>query len=203
MTPRLLLCTGNPHKAEELRALLGGTGDVATLADIGVALDVDEDAPDFEGNALKKARRGRELTGLATVADDSGLCVDALGGRPGVRSARFAQDHGAGEGSAANNALMQRLLFGVPDGQRAARFVCVVALADAQGGEAVFRGELAGRMAREPRGSHGFGYDPLFDIDDGRALAMLPAEEKNRLSHRARAMAAALPAIRRALGLGG
>jgi XTP/dITP diphosphohydrolase len=199
-TRQILLCTGNAHKAHEVRALLGSGWEVLTLRDVTWTLDVAEDAPTFEENALQKARRGHQLSGLPALADDSGLCVDALQGGPGVRSARFAADHGRGSGDAANNALLVERLASVPDHARGARFVCAMALVDAAGTPRVFRGELLGTLGHAMRGEHGFGYDPLFNLPDGRSLAMLSTEEKNTLSHRSRALELALPAIRRAVG---
>lgn len=199
-TPKVLLCTGNAHKAAELSAMLAGAAQVVMPRDLGLDVAVPEDAETFEENALQKADRGFALSGMLTLADDSGLCVDALGGKPGVRSARFAADRGRGSGDAANNALMLELLRDVPDDKRGAFFVSVVAIVG-PGIRTTFRGELHGTLARAPRGEHGFGYDPIFTLPDGRALAMLPADEKNALSHRARAFAAArdtlLGALRR------
>ncbi|MEW5850004.1 MAG: non-canonical purine NTP pyrophosphatase [Myxococcota bacterium] len=199
MAPRLLLCTSNTHKAQELSAMLGGAAEVVMPRDLGLVVDVPEDAETFEENALQKADRGYALSGMLTLADDSGLCVDALGGKPGVRSARFAADHGRGSGDAANNALMLERLRNVPDEKRGAHFVSVVAIVG-PGIRTTFRGELHGRMGHELRGSHGFGYDPLFELPDGRALAMLPADEKNAISHRSRALAAARETLMRELG---
>jgi XTP/dITP diphosphohydrolase len=196
---RLFLCSSNHHKVDELSAMLGPTVNVMTPTALAVDAKVVEDASTFAGNALKKARQGHQVSGLVTLADDSGLCVDALQGQPGVRSARFAEDHNEGRGDAANNTLLLRKLEGVPDHARKAQFVCVVALVDVNGQEQLFRGELGGRIARQERGRHGFGYDPLFELPDGRALAMLEPAEKNALSHRACALAHARPAIASAL----
>jgi len=196
---RLFLCSGNAHKVQEISAVLGPCVQVVTPRILGVALDVEETEDTFDGNALLKARAGFKLTGLPTLADDSGLCVDALGGLPGVRSARFAMDHGAGSGDAANNTLLLEKLKDVPDSARGAHFVCVLALVHG-GGEALFHGKLPGRIARSPAGQHGFGYDPLMILEGGRSLAELTEDEKNAISHRARALAVAREAIVKVAG---
>jgi XTP/dITP diphosphohydrolase len=185
---KLLIATRNPHKLDEIREILKVPGlELICLADFPETHEVEEDAETFEGNAVKKAREMAAATGLWTLADDSGLEVDALGGVPGVRSARYA---GEPVSYAANNALLLRELRG--QGNRRARFRCVVALAVP--GECVrtVEGRCEGRIAAAPRGSSGFGYDPLF-IPDGhdRTFAEMPAALKNRMSHRAAALAAA------------
>jgi XTP/dITP diphosphohydrolase len=187
---KLFLCTGNAHKVEEVRGVLGIGFSVVTPRDLGLNVDVEEDGATFAENALKKAREGARQTGLPSLADDSGLCVDAIDGNPGVRSARFAEDHGRPKGDGNNNALLLEKLQGVPDARRTARFVCAIAVV-APGVERVFEGRLEGRMGHVAAGAHGFGYDPLFILPDGRALAELPPDEKNALSHRSRALAAA------------
>lgn len=148
-------------------------------------LDVEETAATFEGNARLKAEALRDATGMAALADDSGLCVDALDGRPGVRSARYA------ESAEARNAKLLAELEGLPPERRTARFVCVLALAMPDRTALVARGELPGVIAQTPAGNGGFGYDPIFYLPDRKlTLAELPASEKARLSHRARAIAA-------------
>jgi len=148
-----------------------------------------EDAGTFSGNAGKKARALRERlpAGSWALADDSGLCVEALGGAPGVESAHFA---GPQADPAANLAKLVDALRGVPEGRRAAEFVCVLALSGPGGLERLFEGRCAGRLIREPRGRGGFGYDPLF-VPDGceTTLAEMPAAQKNRVGHRGRAWA--------------
>lgn len=173
--------------------MLQGVARVVMPAELGLSWHVDETADTFEGNALLKAETGLVASGVLTVADDSGLCVDALAGNPGVRSARFAEDAGRGRGDAANNALLLERLADVPDGKRQAHFVSVIAVVAPGATPQTFRGEVHGSLAHAPRGRHGFGYDPLFLLPDGRAMAELPAEEKNALSHRARAFATARP----------
>ncbi|TQL69613.1 XTP/dITP diphosphohydrolase [Nocardioides albertanoniae] len=146
-----------------------------------------EDAPDFEGNALIKARAGFAATGLPTVADDSGLCVDALNGMPGVLSARWG---GPPKSDARNNELLLAQLSDVPDERRGAHFACAIAFVWS-GGELVVEGRMDGRVLREVRGEGGFGYDVLFvadDTEDGRTSAELSIEEKDAISHRGRAL---------------
>ncbi|MBI5494896.1 MAG: RdgB/HAM1 family non-canonical purine NTP pyrophosphatase [Deltaproteobacteria bacterium] len=198
MSGRLFLCTSNRHKASEIGAVLGDDVVIVLPADLGVSAEVRETGGSFEENALIKARWGAATSGLPALGDDSGLCVDALDGAPGVRSARFALDHGRGRGDQDNNALLLERLHGVPDERRGAHFTCSLALCLPGGAERVFRGEVHGRIGRAPRGEHGFGYDPLFLLPDGRTMSELPADEKNRISHRGRALAAARDALREA-----
>ena len=182
-----VLATANPHKAEEMSAVLTDLGFVVRPrpGDVG---EVDETENTLEGNALVKARALCGATGEASIADDTGLFVDALGGRPGVFSARFA---GAGASDADNVAKLLAALADTPEPWRA-RFVTAIAVAYPDGGEVVVDGTLEGEIVRHPRGAGGFGYDPVFEAVDtpGRTLAELASEEKNRLSHRARALAA-------------
>jgi XTP/dITP diphosphohydrolase len=182
---QLVFATRNPGKLRELTALVAPLGWQVSAA----ALDeVVEDAPSFEGNAEKKARAALAATGLPSVGDDSGLEVDALGGAPGVRSARFA---GPSRDDAANNARLLDALAGVPAAARAARFRCVLVYVDASGARLVAAGACEGRILEAARGTGGFGYDPLFEVAGlGRSMAELSLDEKNRVSHRARAMRA-------------
>lgn len=183
---RMLLCTGNPGKAAELRALLPAGVEVMTLADAGLPDNLPEEADTLEGNALQKARFAHARTGLPCLADDTGLEVRALHGAPGVHSARYA-------GEAKDAGANMRKLLAALEGQvdRRARFRTVLAWV-AAGEERLFEGMVEGRIAAEPRGSKGFGYDPVF-LPQGSALtfAEMEAAEKNALSHRARAMQAA------------
>lgn len=186
----VLVASNNAHKAREIAAALSVDGwEFKTLAEIGVASNPAETGDDFLGNALIKARAARDASGgMAVVADDSGLEVDALGGAPGVRSARYA---GQGAGDAANNAKLLAALSDVPDEKRTARFVSTVVFIDEDGSELAARGEVAGRIGRAERGSGGFGYDPLFCPDDFggiRTFAEVSQEEKAEVSHRGRAL---------------
>jgi len=193
MTTNLVLATKNPAKIREFRALFWDLPRlrVKALDELGKMPDVIEDGKTFEENAIKKAREIAKATGTLVLADDSGLEVDALGGRPGVHSARYAGRHGD---DAANNDKLLAELSQTPDAERIARFRVVLALADPKGplGEEVHveTGVCQGLILRARRGSEGFGYDPLF-CPDGSELSMaeLPPEEKNRISHRALASA--------------
>lgn len=193
---RILIATMNQGKLREYERLLADVPglELDTMASLGKRVDVAEDRDTFAGNALKKATEIAVVAGIPCLADDSGLEVDALGGRPGVRSARYS---GEGATDASNNEKLLRELHGVPDGERAARFVCAIAVADGDGIElAAVDGVCEGRLGHEPRGEHGFGYDPLF-IPDGYAetMAELGPETKNRISHRAEAAAKLVPLL--------
>ncbi len=199
----LLLATTNRGKLAELRALLADLPfDVASLAEVlPGAPPVVEDGATFRDNALLKARAAVAAARVVTIAEDAGLEVDALGGRPGVRSARYAKE---GATDAENNAALLKALAEVEDGQRAARFRCVMVLVDpwaegsegTGGHEVVVEGRCEGAIARVPRGGGGFGYDPLFVVEGSdRTMAELGEDEKNALSHRAQAVAALRPAL--------
>lgn len=193
----LVMATRNAKKRRELAALLEGTGlAVCGPEDCpGAPEEVEETGNTFRENALLKARAIAQACGVWAIADDSGLEVDALQGEPGVRSARFA---GPEADDDANNRLLLERLEGVPPEQRRARFVSVIALVSPDGREWTWEGTCEGHIALEPRGSGGFGYDPLF-VPDGYDLTfgeMDPAL-KNEISHRARALAAAAPELRR------
>lgn len=189
--PRLLLATNNPGKVAELRGLLDGCGwEIVTPADIGIELVVEEDGETYQDNAGVKALAGAEASGLVTLADDSGIEVQAMDGEPGVRSARFLGPDASWEQRFAE---IQRRLAGLPFEGRAARFVAVVAVADPRTGDICFaEGEVRGLIASEARGSGGFGYDPIFWVPQHSAtMAQLPEQEKAIISHRARAVAGA------------
>jgi XTP/dITP diphosphohydrolase len=197
----LVFATRNPGKLVELRQLLAGAavlGIEEAAARIGRAIpEVDEDADTFAGNAAKKARQVSAATGLPALGDDSGLEVDALGGAPGVWSARYA---GPDASDAANNAKLLAALRGVPPERRTARFRAVLALADAAGplGDAVItaHGACDGVVLEAPRGTGGFGYDPLFLVPSlGQTFAELGLGTKGEMSHRARAMQAMRPEL--------
>ncbi|HEY5078365.1 MAG TPA: non-canonical purine NTP pyrophosphatase [Opitutaceae bacterium] len=189
---RLYLASGNPHKAAEFQALSdawarstgGARAEVRSAAEAGGMPPVVEDAGSFDGNALKKARalHARLPPDAWALADDSGICVEALGGEPGVESAYYA---GPGGDSAANLAKLVEAMRGVPNGRRSAEYVCVLVLCGPRGLERSFEGRCAGSLALEPRGAGGFGYDPLFVPAGMQAtMAELPPEVKNRISHR-------------------
>lgn len=182
----LLLASGNRKKLAELSRLVADLGvRVLSPSDVGALPEVDEDGATFEANAGKKARAWAAAAGLACIADDSGLEVDALGGAPGVYSKRFSPE----QTHEANNALLLCRLEGV--GDRRARFRCVLAVVDGERQWTV-DGRCEGEIGHGPRGEHGFGYDPLFLPDEapGRSLAELSMSEKNRISHRGRAFVA-------------
>ncbi len=187
---RLLVATNNPHKIAELGAILAGLPvTLVTPGEIGLDLDVEETGQTLEENAILKATAFARASGLPALADDSGLEVDALGGDPGVRSRRYAGEHASDE---MRIALLLERLRGVPEAQRTARFRCVMALATAEGLVGTVQGTCEGRIAGAPRGRHGFGYDPIFWLPErGQTMAELTPEEKNQISHRARAGAAA------------
>ena len=202
-TPRLVLATHNTHKVGELRAILAPVLPGLDPVDLVGARDVGapeplEDGLTFAANALLKARALAAFTGLPALADDSGLCVDVLGGAPGIFSARWAGRHGD---DAANLDLLLAQLADIPPEHRGARFTCAAALVTPDGTEHVEIGHLVGRLALAAHGTGGFGYDPVL-IPDGetRTCAELTPAEKNAISHRGQAFRALAPAIAAALG---
>jgi XTP/dITP diphosphohydrolase len=184
--PKLLLATSNPGKIREYRFLLDGLGyQITTLTEEGIAKIVVESGRNYEQNARLKAITYAELSQLTTLADDSGLEVDALNGEPGIKSARFA-------GKAANDAekvgLLLAKLNSVPWERRTAHFKCVISIASPRGRTEVCYGECHGMITFEAKGENGFGYDPIFFLPEiGKTMAELPLEMKNQISHRARA----------------
>jgi XTP/dITP diphosphohydrolase len=187
---KLVMATGNRHKLAEVRALVDGLSiEVVALADAGIRGEIVEDQPTFEGNARKKAEEASQLTGWPALGDDSGLEVEALGGAPGVRSARYA---GEPCDDGRNNAKLLATLAEVAPPRRA-RFRCLLALARPGAPTIVEAGACEGEIAFAPRGAGGFGYDPLFLLPSGQTMAELAPDEKNRISHRARAMGAMRP----------
>jgi XTP/dITP diphosphohydrolase len=189
----IVLATSNHGKIQELRALLADLPvQFLSVADVlGEQPTIVEDGATFEANALIKARAVARATRTLALADDSGLEVDALGGRPGVRSARFAHERAT---DAENNAALLRELENVEESARAARFRCVLALVNPWQESEIYvaAGSCEGSIARAPRGNGGFGYDPLFVVtgQDGKAMAELSEDDKNKVSHRARAVSA-------------
>lgn len=200
MTARVVLATRNAGKIAELRRILADAGlDVELVGAEAFAdlPDVAETRTTFAGNALLKAGAVAEHTGLPAMADDSGLCVDALNGMPGILSARWAGRHGDDE---ANLDLLLGQLADVPDERRGASFVCAAAICLPGGAQRVVEGALAGAIIRQRRGENGFGYDPIF-VPHGhdRTTAQMSAREKDAISHRGQAFRAAVPALRELL----
>lgn len=195
--PRLAIASNNQGKISEFRSLLGPDVEIVSLIDLG--LDSPEETGEtFAENAAIKARFVHQATGLPSLADDSGLEVMALGGLPGVRSARYAGDQ---HDDAANRHLLLANMAAVGSERRAARFVAEIAIVDTAGSLQSFRGTCNGIITFEERGKGGFGYDPVFELPDGRTMAELGSDEKNSVSHRGHAIRCALPALRHALGL--
>ena len=189
--PKLVIATNNQGKLREFRDLLDGCGfTLVTPADLGIDWSVEETGSTFEENARLKATDAARRTGLIALADDSGLEVDHLDGRPGLFSARYAggnrTDPALSDEERCN--IVLREMEGVPDDQRAARFRAVIAIATPEGDVRTVDGVFEGRIAREPRGENGFGYDPIFLLPErGVTSAELPPEEKNAMSHRGKA----------------
>jgi XTP/dITP diphosphohydrolase len=187
--PRLLLATTNPGKLREFRRLLDGCGwELVAPSELGLTLDVQEDGSTYEENAVLKARTWAQAAGIPALADDSGIEVDALDGRPGLHSARYG---GPGLDDAGRTALLLRELEGTEKDRRTARYQAIVAVAfpgQAPSSIERFAGTQEGRIAESPRGCGGFGYDPVFLLNDGRMQAELNDEEKDEISHRGKAM---------------
>ncbi|MBK9741231.1 MAG: RdgB/HAM1 family non-canonical purine NTP pyrophosphatase [Actinobacteria bacterium] len=196
MPPQVVLASKNRHKLQELHRILESHGlDVELLgADAFPDLpDIAETESSFAGNALLKAREIARITGLPAIADDSGLCINALNGMPGIFSARWSGNHGDDAG---NVALVLAQIDDVPDARRGAAFHCAAAIALPDGTERVVEGTVEGAIIREPRGTGGFGYDPIFiPLGKSRTLAEIPASEKDAISHRGRALEALAPVI--------
>ena len=201
MTARLVLATLNPHKIAELERILADgkvAADLVSLGEFPGAPDVAETGATFAANALLKATAVAQFTGRPAVADDSGFCVDALNGMPGVLSARWSGKHGDDE---ANLQLLLGQLADVPDERRGAHFTCAAALVLPAGRQHVSEGTVHGRVTRLPRGEHGFGYDPIFVPDRSElTTAEMTPEAKDAISHRGRALRALAPVIAALLG---
>jgi XTP/dITP diphosphohydrolase len=197
IVPDLLVATHNPGKLREYDQLLAGLGfTLLSLADLSSSAHVEESGPGFEGNARRKAAAHARASGILTLADDSGLEVDALGGEPGVRSARYVPGSDADRVEALLEALRD-----VAWERRRARFRCVIAVAGPGGVIGTAEGACEGIIALAPAGEGGFGYDPVFYLPELElTMAQLEPEEKNSVSHRARAVEAALPLLRRLAG---
>jgi len=202
VTARVFLASRNAKKLAEMERILRDhlpSVEVLGLDDVTTYDEPVEDQPTFEGNALLKARAGLAATGLPSIADDSGLCVDALNGMPGVLSARWA---GPPKTDARNNELLLAQLADVPDERRGAHFTCAVAFCHPDGDEVVVAGRMDGRILRETRGTGGFGYDVLFVADDhpGPTTAELSIDDKDAISHRGKALRELAPLVVRRLG---
>jgi XTP/dITP diphosphohydrolase len=203
----ILVATTNPGKVRELRAMLGTAVQWKTLADFPDLGDVEEDGATFEENARKKASEYARATGLWTLADDSGLVVDALDGAPGVKSARFSGPFPAGTDRKTidrqNIARLLKLLEGVPKERRTARFVCCVCLMESGKVLAEARGTVEGVIIDKPLGDNGFGYDPVFFVPSlGKTVAQLSDEQKNTISHRGNAIRKLQPLLAKLLAGG-
>ena len=185
---KVVLASKNAHKLVEIKQITDQFGfDLVLQSELGVDIDVEETGTTFEENSLLKARAVMEATGLPALADDSGIAVDALNGEPGVYSARYGFDD-----TLDDRGRMMLLLINtehVPDGQRQAKFVCVISFITPDGKIIQARGEIHGELTRQPRGENGFGYDPIFYYPPfGKTTAELPAEQKNAVSHRGNAL---------------
>ena len=182
---KAVLASKNPHKLQELQAILGGLGiEVVLESALGLDIDVDETGTTFEENSRLKAEAVMRAANMPTIADDSGLMVDALDGAPGVYSARFGPKGHDGTDDERIAYLLERMQD-IPDERRAARFVCVITCLWPDGREIVARGECSGRILHEKHGAGGFGYDPVFYLQEyGMTYAELPAGKKNEISHR-------------------
>ena len=190
---KLIIASNNAHKLVEIKAILGGAfGEILSLREAGIEHETIEDGHSFAENAEKKAREIMEISGCCALADDSGLCVDALGGAPGIYSARYAGVHG-------NDAANRKKLLEVLDRteQRAAHFACSIALVYPDGRIVRAEGRVEGVIARSEAGQNGFGYDPVFYLPEyGCTMAQLEPEEKNAISHRSRALHALLEQLK-------
>lgn len=188
---RLIFATNNRHKLDELRCIVAGRVNVLGLSDIGCFDDIPEDADTLAGNALAKARWVAQHYGTPCFADDTGLEVDALGGAPGVHSARYAP--GSGHDAAANTALLLKNMEQVPVPLRTAHFTTVIAFIDTDGNEHLFTGMVNGSILTAPQGDGGFGYDPVFMPDGWQvSFAQVSQQQKTAVSHRGRAVKAFL-----------
>lgn len=185
---KVVLASKNKHKLEEISRITEKFDmELVLQSELGVDIDVEETGTTFEENSLLKARAVMEATGLPALADDSGIAVDALGGAPGVYSARYGFDESLDDWGRLQ--LLLKNTEQVPDGERQAKFVCVISLVTPDGATIQARGEIHGELLREPVGENGFGYDPIFYYPPyGKSTAQMPPEEKNQVSHRGRAL---------------
>lgn len=185
---KVVLASKNKHKLVEISQITAQFGmELVLQAELGVDIDVEETGTTFEENSLLKAEAVMKATGLPALADDSGIAVEALGGEPGIYSARYGFDESLDDHG--RLMLLLRNMEQIPDGQRQAKFVCVISFITPEGRVIQARGEIHGELTREPRGENGFGYDPIFYYPPlGKTTAELTAEEKNEVSHRANAL---------------
>ena len=185
---KVVLASKNAHKLVEIKQITDQFGfELVLQSELGVDIDVEETGTTFEENSLLKARAVMEATGLPALADDSGIAVDALNGEPGVYSARYGFDDTLDDRG--RMMLLLKNTEHVPDGQRQAKFVCVISFITPDGKIIQARGEIRGELTRQPRGENGFGYDPIFYYPPfGKTTAELPAEQKNAVSHRGNAL---------------
>lgn len=185
---KVVLASKNPHKLVEIRQITDRFGfELILQSELGIDIDVEETGTTFEENSFIKAEAVMKATGLPAIADDSGIAVDALDGAPGVYSARYGFDDSLDDWGRLQ--LLLKNTEQVPDGQRQAKFVCVITFLSPEGTSIQARGEIHGELTREPRGENGFGYDPIFYYPAmGKTTAEMTAEEKNQVSHRANAL---------------
>lgn len=195
---KVIMATSNQDKVREIRQILSGTGiEILSLKEAGIDPEIEETGTTFEENAAIKAETVRDLTGLLTIADDSGLVIDFLGGAPGIYSSRYM---GEDTPYTEKNLAILKQLDGVADEKRSARFVCAMAIAWPDGHTDLFRGIMEGRIAYKIAGEGGFGYDPIFYLPDyGCTSAQLSAEEKNAISHRGKALRQAADLLKKQL----
>lgn len=192
---KIIMATSNENKVREVREMLEGSDlEIVSLKEAGISADIDENGTTFAENALIKARAIRDISKQIVMADDSGLVIDALGGEPGVYSARFMGEDTSYD---IKNGEILRRLENVPEEDRSARFVCAIAIAYPEGREETFEGFFEGRIAHKAAGENGFGYDPIFYVPErGCTSAELSPEEKNSMSHRGKALRAAISALK-------
>ena len=189
---KLIIASNNKHKIREIKAILGGKfADIQSIGEAGIVHETVEDGSTFMENARKKAREIAEISGCAALADDSGICVDALGGAPGIYSARFAGEHGGHGDDEANNDLLLEKLSGASE--RSAHYTCAMVSAYPSGEEICAEEYMHGEILTERHGTGGFGYDPIFKpCGYSVSVGEISEEEKNRISHRSKALAAIL-----------
>lgn len=181
---KIILATNNKGKIAEIKEILKDK-QVISLIETGISIEVEEDQTTFEGNAIKKATEIAKIAGETCIADDSGLCIEALDGFPGVKTARFLGEEASQEER--NNYLLKKL-EGLSRERRKAEAITCIAMVQKDGTQSIFKGVLKGYIATEKRGSNGFGFDEIFELEDGRTLAELDAEEKNKISSRRKAL---------------